>query len=519
MVEALATNAAGKTTVVSESFTVLSPINIDVVGSGKTSITNGEFLQPGTTYIVRATPDPGSLFYAWTTPSGVTIDTTVSFLDTNGLELHAMFVTNALAKQVLITNPRANSLVHTNNVLVTGTVSASVSNPQINCQLFNNGVPATLVKTAAVNGTNWSVTFDHLVQGLYTAVVFASDSAERQTVVSERFIVDLFPNVVGTYYGVFSPADPSGMTTNNSGFFRLAVNNNGVMSGILEFPTKTYTVLQPLNYLGGADIPGSGIYFDAHFNLTNGDDAVTGFVFTDEYVPYTGYRAVTQLPTNTLPGKYILQLNTATNLSATGPTNDGYATLSIAKTGGLTLAGTLSDNSIFSEGVGVSRDGVWPVYAMLYGRHGMLIGWETNVIGANGAAGSTGTLYWLKAPTRDTYFTNGFTITSDSVGTNYVAPVAGTQYTVEFSGGTLNPPLMNTLTVSAAGQFVPAAGAADKLKITLSTAGAITGTIFNPATGKTLSIRGAFTSPALGGAGFVLDTDGQSEPFQITLVP
>jgi hypothetical protein len=228
---------------------------------------------------------------------------------------------------------------------------------------------------------------------------------------------------------------------------------------------------------------------------------------------------MTQLPTNTVAGKYVLQFGTITNQSATGPTNDGFATLSISPSGALNLGGTLADDASFSEGVGVSKDGVWPVFANLYSGHGLLIGWETNVIGADGAAGSTGVLNWIKAPTRNSYFGNGFSILASSTGTNYVAPVAGSQYQVAFVGGSVNPALDNTRTVSAAGQFIPEAGAPDKLKISLSTAGVITGTIYNPADNKTLKILGAFTSPSLGGSGFILDPNGQTEPFQITLVP
>jgi len=212
-------------------------------------------------------------------------------------------------------------------------------------------------------------------------------------------------------------------------------------------------------------------------------------------------------------------LVTITNQAASGPTNDGFATISVGNTGGLAVSGTLADNSPFSEGVGVSKDGVWPVFASLYNGHGMLIGWETNVIGPSGIPGSTGTLYWVKAPAKEGYFTTGFNIEAASTGTNYVAPVPGTKYQVVFAGGSVNPALNNMLTVSQSGQFVPGSGAPDKLVITLSAAGAITGTIYNPADNKTLPIRGAFSSPSVGGSGFILDPDGQTDPFQITLVP
>jgi hypothetical protein len=218
-------------------------------------------------------------------------------------------------------------------------------------------------------------------------------------------------------------------------------------------------------------------------------------------------------------GKYLLDLDTVTNLGVLDPTNDGFGALTIVKTGALTLSGTLADNTTFSEGVGVSKDGVWPVFAPLYKGHGMLIGWETNVIGPSGSPGTTGTIYWVKAPTKDTYFTNGLNLQTSGFGTNYVAPVPGSQYQVVFGGGTINPPLSNVLTVSAARQFVPAAGSPDKLTISLSTSGVITGKLLNPGDNTTLQIHGSFGNPTVGGSGFILDSDGQSDSFVITPVP
>jgi cyclophilin family peptidyl-prolyl cis-trans isomerase len=522
IVQALATNTAGKTTVISEEFTVLSPLKVDIAGPGTTSITNGTYLQSGTKYIIRAIPKPGELFFSWNGNSFSSIAPTIAFYMTNGLELTATFISNALPGAMSFTYPPPNSQVATNSFMLTGNISAAVNSPQIICQLFSGAVPATGVQTAVVNGTTWSVPMTNLQQGTYTAVAIASDSAGRQTLISESFKLNIYPTIAGTYYGVFLPTS---IATNTAGFFKLTLTGSGIISGKLQFPIFTFPVLDQLGSSGRAVLTGTGfngtqITFDLQFDLTTGSDTVTGYVLSlGAYAPFTGYRAVTQLPANTLAGNSVLELQTITNQAASGPTNDGYATLSIGKTGGLKLGGTLADNSPFTEGVGVSKDGVWPVYATLYGGHGLLIGWETNVLGADGFAGSTGTLYWVKPPARNAYFTNGFTIEASSTGTNYVAPVPGARYQVVFGGGTISPPLSNSLTVSPSGQFVPDPGAPDKLVISLSTAGAIKGTIYNPTDNQTLTILGAFSSPSLGGSGFILDINGQSDPFQITLVP
>jgi cyclophilin family peptidyl-prolyl cis-trans isomerase len=519
IVQALASNAAGKTTVISEKFTVLAPLTVGVTGPGTTSIANGAYLQAGANYVIKATPNPGESFYHWTDGAFSSSAPSLGFTMADGTVLTATFISNALPKAVSFTYPPAHSQVNTNSFMLTGNILASVSSPQIICQLFTNTVPATSPQYAAVNGTTWSVPISNLPQGTYTAVAIASDSAGRQTLVSESFQLNIYPSIAGTYYAVFFATN---IATNNAGFFRLTLGKSGIISGILQFPNITYTVDDQLGPSGEVQLrdTATDLSFYLRFDLTEGSDTISGYVYSlGTYAYYTGYRAVTQLPTNTVAGKYILDLETITNQAASGPTNDGYATLSVGSTGSLTLAGTLADNSTFSEGVGVSKDGVWPVYATLYSGHGLLIGWETNVIGPDGSAGSTGTLYWVKAPTRDTYYTNGLNLEIASTGTNYIAPVPGTQYQVTFAGGSISETLSNVLSVGASGQFVPAPNAPDKLAISLSAAGVITGTIYNPADNKTLPIRGAFSSPTLGGSGFVLDPNGQTDPFQITRVP
>ncbi len=516
-----ASNAAGKSIVISEEFTVLTPLSVTISGPGSTSIADGTYLEAGTTYTIRAIPKPGQLFYYWSSGSFTSISPAIPFTMTDGLALKAIFISNALPKSVSFTYPVNKTQLKTNSFTITGKISPAFTNVQVSVQLFQNTEPATGELPATVSGTTWSIPSGTLQLGAYTAVAIAYDPAGNQTLISEEFIVNVYPTIAGTYYGVFIGPD---IATNTAGLIKMNLADNGIMTGRVSFPSVSYTVAYALGASGGVELAPNpnpnGFYFDISFDLSSGSDTASGFVDWQGYqADFIAYRAATELPANTLAGKYVLDLQTMLDESGSGPTNDGYATLTIGNTGGLTLGGTLADNTPFSETVGVSKDGIWPVYASLYGGHGMLIGWETNVIGANGAAGSTGTLYWIKGATRNTYFSNGFNVQAASTGTNYIAPVPGTGYQVVFSGGSITTPLNNSLTVSGSRQFVPAPGAPDKLTISLSAAGVIAGSIFNPADNKTLPIRGAFSSPAAGGSGFVLDPDGQTEPFQITLVP
>jgi hypothetical protein len=229
---------------------------------------------------------------------------------------------------------------------------------------------------------------------------------------------------------------------------------------------------------------------------------------------------VTSLSAGTTPaiGKYILSLQSAD--STNEPGTNGYAALSVGN-GALSLSGALPDNTTFAQSITVSKDGVWPVYAVPAGdgARGLLLGWETNDITGN----CTGQLFWYKGSNVGAYYRSGVGVTSNmvlnSIGTNFIRPVSGSQYSIVFSGGIITPPLTNTLTVNRAGQFVVSGAATDKLKISLSANGVLTGSIVNSAHHKTFPFKGAFLSPARGGSGFIPEGNGQTGSFDISLVP
>ena len=197
------------------------------------------------------------------------------------------------------------------------------------------------------------------------------------------------------------------------------------------------------------------------------------------------------------------------------PTNwgntNGYATLSVSSSGALAVSGALPGGATFSQSARVSTNGVWPFYAIPsgYKTNGMLLGWETNQAG-----GFSGQLYWYKPPYVEPYFADKIYTNVISTATNYVPPAAG-QYTIIFQGGTIVVPVTNTLTVSrAGGQFSPGQ-TEDKLAISLSTAGVLTGHFFDTNGNSTLQFKGAFFGQSLGGSGYILENNGQTGYFEL----
>ncbi len=66
-------------------------------------------------------------------------------------------------------------------------------------------------------------------------MAIATDSSGAQTLASENFKLNFFPAIAGTYYGVFFTTN---IATNNAGFYKLTVNNSGMMTGKIAISSR-----------------------------------------------------------------------------------------------------------------------------------------------------------------------------------------------------------------------------------------------------------------------------------------
>jgi cyclophilin family peptidyl-prolyl cis-trans isomerase len=330
------------------------------------------------------------------------------------------------------------------------------------------------------------------------------------TVLTANFTTNLFPTVAGTYYGLF--LDPAGVSPTNAGFVTITTTGTGAFSGKLMFPSRTYQLAWGFPYTGSIILRGQGLDSNTlelvlNLDLTNGTDTITGFV-ADQLSsgPYLWannlilYRAVTRLSGSNAPaaGKYVVLLQPENATSS--PVAAGYAAVLLGASGTLALGGTLPDNTAISRSANMSKDGIWPVYIVpsSYKDKGMIIGWQTNT--PSGAC--DGRLFWFKPAT-------GFATSLTVTGAEFAAPVAGTQYQMVLAGGTTNSLAVNTVR-----QFVPQPPV---VAISLLPTGVLSGYIdFNK---DKLAFKGAFISPSAGGAGFIMDTNGQMAGFQIPPQP
>jgi cyclophilin family peptidyl-prolyl cis-trans isomerase/uncharacterized protein (DUF2141 family) len=520
IVQAVARDALGRGTVIRERFTVLAPLKVITYGPGTASIRNGAFLPVGSTNTITATPHSGQSFLAWNNGSRSVRQPSITFVMSEGLTLTATFVSNALPGKLAFTYPKPGGQVTTRNFTVSGSVASSVASPQVVCQLFMNNSPVTDFAAATVSGTNWTLLVTNMAMGSYTAVAIVTDATGQSTLVSEKFTVNLFPYIAGSYHGLFF--DPASISEVSAGAISLVLSSNGVAHGVLAFPLVSipFENLQ-VGLSGSVEVLGRGyagteFLLKLSFDVTHLSGQMSGFVeFAHQVCPMAAYRQAGDLSTNTAPstGKYVLSLQPV-NVSSNQPAANSFAALTVASNGSVAVAGILADNSPFSFSTGISTNGIWPVYSGFFNGFGMLIGWETNLPSGQ----CIGTLVWIKGAGLGNYYTKGVGEELISIGTNYVAPPAGADYQIVFDSGTLAVPLTNSLTVTN-GQLVPSASFTDQLAITNLSTGVITGTILNTNDNKTLKFKGVFLGPSQGGSGFILDTDKRAGTFVISPLP
>jgi cyclophilin family peptidyl-prolyl cis-trans isomerase len=332
------------------------------------------------------------------------------------------------------------------------------------------------------------------------------------TVLTANFGPNPFPSVAGAYTGLF--LNPSNVSPTNAGFVKVTVGSTGVFTGDLMFPSVTYPIYYQFPYNGQVFLEASNA-FDSNFlafalslDLTNGPDTITGYVadvtaagtaiWVDDLVLY---RAATKLSGSNEPaaGKYVLLAQPAN--ASNGPAASGYAAVSLAAGGAITLSGALPDNTAISQSAKMSKDGIWPVYIVpsSYKGKGMVIGWQTNDLSSSTGA-CEGQLFWYKPGA-------GVVSNLTTTGGAFAAPLADTQYQMLLAGGAAY-----SLTVGKTRQFV---AQSNIVAISLQSSGVLSGYI--DLSGGKFPFKGAFISPSGGGAGFIIDTDGQKEGFQLIL--
>jgi hypothetical protein len=134
------------------------------------------------------------------------------------------------------------------------------------------------------------------------------------------------------------------------------------------------------------------------------------------------------------PGLFTMVVTGAVG-SGSSPSGDGYATVKIVATNGLIkMSGNLGDGEKWSQtGVGLSKDGLWPLFAMMNKDtvttkifKGMIMGWVTVEPGEESRDLTATNLNWFRQPLAIGLYQSGFT--------NYGLHLLGSKYHVPYTG-------------------------------------------------------------------------------------
>jgi cyclophilin family peptidyl-prolyl cis-trans isomerase len=490
-------------------------------------------LQPGSSYKAAATPGPGQSFLGWSAGAYTTTKRLISFKAAEGLLWTATFVPSRAGKGLAFTYPPPNAGLGATSFKLRGRMGANYKSAPIFCLISSLTTGFQVGPLLASNATaTWSAAVSNLPPDNYVVEAMSTNEGGQGANIYEKFSILPFTKAVGSYSGLFIRSDGPVAPT-NSGFVSFALTPSGTISGNIVFPAygtvPIYSLPLENIYFTVAtvsetipDFYGKPLSLTINVDLTGKTDlAVGSFSSTAWSSPLICHRAAAKLSSNTMPsaGKYILSLQPGDETNEFSA--NGYAALTIGSGGGIALSGALPDNTTFSESARISREGIWPLYAVIAGdnNRGILLGWETN----NASGECNGQLYWYKPPHVGAYYSGGIGVKSNmflnSPGTNSARPAAGSQYVIVFEGGTIVPPLTNLLTVNEEGQFVVSNNPPDKLKISLSAYGVITGSFLNTNDNQTLRFKGAYLGPSQGGSGFIPETGGQTGSFELQLGP
>jgi hypothetical protein len=333
-------------------------------------------------------------------------------------------------------------------------------------------------------------------------------------VLQANFVTNPFVPIAGTYAGLFYDTNITAFVS--SGFLSATITTLGKVSAKLMSSGRTYSFSGQLSSLGTltvlvarSGLPSASVTIQA--DLTGATNVLTGLVTSAGWA--AGLVAVPAVYSNTNPpplagNKYTLLLPGAP-ASITEPAGDGYGTVSIDKVGNITFSGKMGDGNSVSQKTFLSGLSQWPFY-ITASTNNLMFGWLafTNEPDSD----ISGPLNWFKIPAPfTTPFPSGFSLEPVAVGSLYtfsngvpVLPLNQGNGRLVLENGGLARSFTNFFTLNSANMVTTT----NKTSLTINTgSGVFQGSAVDPATGKSISFRGAVLQKRNRGSGFFRNTD------------
>lgn len=332
-----------------------------------------------------------------------------------------------------------------------------------------------------------------------------------------------FAAAAGSYQGLVR-SDPA--TFENSGLIQLRLTAAGTFKAKLLLGGISHSFSGQFDSLGGFNglVPRAGLStlnVELQLDTEHGAGRVRGTISdgitTSEVLANQGVFNKSTRPASAYAGLYTLIFPPDPSDSGPDfPQGIGYATLLVDLGGRVKLSGVLGDGTKLRQRSFVSKDGTWPLHALLYGKRGSISGWAAIT---NGVADTDieGTVHWIKPAVALTpYQPNGFETDIELVGSRYSIPPPGMAVlnvtntacnaVVMFAEGNLDSSLTNSVTLDPANKVTLCDPATLTMKFALKT-GMFQGAFLHPAMQKSAPFRGVVLQQHNVGAGHFLGSN------------
>lgn len=185
-----------------------------------------------------------------------------------------------------------------------------------------------------------------------------------------------FVSVGGDYQGLFSEA--SGPKYESCGLCEVSGGKNLSFTARISSEGHRYSFSGKFDGNGNAwgTIRRSG-ESPLSVHLVAGENIITGEISNETWTAAILAKRNTfdsKINPTLQAGKYTFAFLGATN-SVNQPAGDSFGTITVDRSGAISLAATLSDGTKVSQKTILSKDGTWPFYIPLYSGKGIAFGW------------------------------------------------------------------------------------------------------------------------------------------------
>jgi hypothetical protein len=204
------------------------------------------------------------------------------------------------------------------------------------------------------------------------------------------------------------------------------------------------------------------------------------------------------------------------------PGGDGYATVTVSSTGGISFSGALTDGTKITQKANLLPNGQWAFYVPLYSGKGSIFGWLT--FDNEPDSDFSGIVDWFKlAGASGKLYPGGFTNIGGVAGslyqfTNNVPVLNFTNSNngwFQFENGNLASAFINQITLTNGSKIIN--NGTNKLTAAITTSsGLFKVTATDPSTGKSITANGVVFQKGNFAGGFFL---GTNESGSVSLTP